>query len=64
LSNLNPGGYRGPGPRVFGAENIRRACKANRIPDVDRADGSIADQPHKHSREVERRLRQEARRRG
>lgn len=57
MSNLNPGGSRSKGPRVFGAENIRRACQQNRVPDADRPNGSIADRPHKGTRERERYLR-------
>jgi hypothetical protein len=59
MSNLNPGGSRSRGPRVFGASAIARACDSNR--NIARgADNSIADKPHEHSREVARRLRQEA----
>ena len=61
MSNLNPGGSRDTGPRVFGFQQIRRACEVNRVPDVDRRNGSIADQPHKGTREQQRRARQEAR---
>lgn len=67
MSNLNHGGYRGVGARVFGARQIARACQDYKKPDVDKANGSIATgkdgttRPHNHSREVQRRLRQEAR---
>jgi hypothetical protein len=69
VSNLNPGGSRSPVGRVFGAQNISRACKA-RLKDRDAeadAQTSIATDnrhggEHGNSREIARRLRQEARR--
>lgn len=63
MSGLNPGGKRdnGNGLRVFGARNIARHCERARVPAVDRANGSIAQVPHQHSREQQRRLRQAAR---
>lgn len=61
MSNTNPGGSRSKGPRAFTPQHIARACEQNRVPDVDRASGSIAMVPHQHSREQQRRLRQQQR---
>lgn len=63
MSGVNPGGHRaGDGvARVFGARQIERLCDKAKVPDIDRANGSPAGKPHKNSREVERRLRQQAR---
>lgn len=52
----------GPTRKIYGAANIKRYLQQQK-PDHKRdADTSIADKPHANSREVERRLRQEARR--
>jgi hypothetical protein len=72
MSNLNPGGSRSSGPRAFTPQQVARACEKGKIPDVDRASGSIATgsrhaqqnfqpMPHQHSREQQRRLRQQQR---
>ncbi|MFL5900911.1 MAG: hypothetical protein ACJ75S_06895 [Solirubrobacterales bacterium] len=61
MSNLNPGGSRSKGGRIFGAEGIKRACQQAKIADVDKASGSIADREHKGTREQQRRARQQAR---
>lgn len=61
MSNLNPGGSRSSSPRVFTAAGIRDACKSNAKHETT-SETSLADQPHTHSREIARRLRQEARR--
>lgn len=61
MSNLNPGGSRSSGPRVFTAAGVRDACKRNAKHETV-GETSIADKPHAHSREIARRLRQEARR--
>lgn len=61
MSNLNPGGSRSKGARVFTAAGIADACRRNAKHETV-AENSIADKPHAHSREIARRLRQEARR--
>jgi hypothetical protein len=63
MSNTNPGGSRASEGRrrIFGAANIARACREGKIPEVDKPNHSIADQPHQNSREQQRRLRQQAR---
>jgi hypothetical protein len=65
MSNLyGAGGQPGSavrGDRVFGADNIKRAIQTAK-PDHTDASGSIATQPHEHSRERQRRLRQQAKR--
>lgn len=60
MSNLNPGGSRAKGPRVFTAAGVARVCQQAKISDVDKASGSVATSEHKHSREIQRRLRQAA----
>lgn len=60
MSNLNPGGSRSSGPRAFTAQQVARACEQQKVPDAAKPCHSIADQPHKHGREVARRLRQQA----
>jgi hypothetical protein len=64
MSNLNPGGSRSSGPRAFTPQQVARACEKGKIPDVDKPSNSPAGQPHQHSREVQRRLRQQARKVG
>jgi hypothetical protein len=61
VSSTNPGGSRSKGGRIFGAENIKRACQQAKIPDVDKAQTSIAGKPHEGTREQQRRARQQAR---
>jgi hypothetical protein len=61
LSNLNPGGNRSSGGRIFGADNIKRACQQAKKADVDKAQTSIAGKPHEGTREQQRRARQQAR---
>jgi hypothetical protein len=61
MSNLNPGGSRSRGSRLFTASAIKDACKRNKRRHIEPANGSIANQPHQHSREIARRLRQQAR---
>lgn len=56
MSNLNPGGSRGKGARIFGAKAIAKVCESKQYD----PSGSIADKPHTHSRERERHLRQQA----
>jgi hypothetical protein len=46
--------------RIYGYENIRRHLQRQK-PNHSRAAGSIAGLPHKHEREIARRLRQETR---
>jgi hypothetical protein len=60
MSNLNPGGSRNPGGRIFGAANIKRTIQTHK-PDHTVASGSIADRPHQASREQQRRLKQQQR---
>jgi hypothetical protein len=62
MSNLNPGGSRKVGARTFGADNIGRSIQRLKRDRAADAENSIADRPHQHSREIERRLRQQARR--
>lgn len=64
MSGLNPGGSRSKSRRVFTASDVARVCRQAKIAEVDKAGGSIAGREHKQSREVERRLRQAARRNG
>jgi hypothetical protein len=59
MSGLNPGGSRSSGNRVFGAANIAKACQVGKIPEVDKRNHSIADLPHKATREQQRRQRQQ-----
>jgi hypothetical protein len=61
LSGLNPGGSRKRIGRIFGATNIAKACERNKVPEVDKPNGSIADRPHQNSREIERRLKRQRR---
>lgn len=63
MSNLNPGGSRHVGGRVFGAGAIKRHIQQGK-PDHTDASGSIADQPHAGTREQQRRLRQAQKREG
>jgi hypothetical protein len=58
MSNLNPGGSRNPGNRVFGAANIKRTIQTHKRDHTD-ASGSIADRPHEGTREQQRRLRRQ-----
>jgi hypothetical protein len=55
--NLTPTGQQ----RIYGAGNIKRMLERQKVDPTRDAHTSIADKPHKGSREQERRLRQEAR---
>lgn len=61
MSNLNPGGSRSAAPRAFTAREVARACDRGKRAEADGGGGSIAGQDHQHSREVQRRLRQQER---
>jgi hypothetical protein len=64
VSGLNPGGSRNSNGqrRVFTASEVQRVCRQAKIAEVDKPSGSIAAMPHSNSREVQRRLRQAAKR--
>lgn len=56
MGNLFPGGSRNHGGRIFDAKAIAKVCENKQYG----SSGSIADKPHSHDRERERRLRQQA----
>lgn len=47
--------------RIYGAANIKRHIQQQKPDYAQRAKGSMADQPHEHSREIARNLRKKAR---
>jgi hypothetical protein len=61
MGNLNPGGSRAKGGRVFTHTGIRRMIQQHKPEHAAGADQSLADKPHANSREAARRARQEAR---
>jgi hypothetical protein len=62
MSSLVPGGSRAKGSRLFTPEAIKAHVQRQKRDYSAGAETSPAGRPHTHSREVERRLRQEARR--